>query len=486
MKLRLMPRSLAGQLIALLLGALIVGQMLSVVYFAMSRRDAIEQATREQVLARAAALVRLVDDVPADVEERVVQAASTNRVRYTIDPDPLIGPQAPDDDAFAASVIRDAFDGREVRAEVRGRPLREFRDRRDGRREAEEERDDDGRRERGPPDGAARGAGGPERDLAGRGRPLIPVVSVSARLADGRWLNAETILPRPSLWAWPMATQTLLVAAGIVLVAAFMVRRITRPLRDLAGAADRMGRGETVDALPETGPEEVRRTVQAFNAMHDRVRRFVADRTRMLAAISHDLRTPLTSLRLRAEFVDDPEVRDRIIETVEEMSRMTEATLAFARDDALAEDSHPTDLAALVSAVADDFADIGHPVTVEGPDKLEMPLRPVSLRRALRNLVENAIRYGISARIHVAATPTEAIITVDDDGPGIPPDRLEEVFEPFVRLETSRNLDTGGVGLGLSTARSIVRRHGGDLTLANRTEGGLRATIRLPRATGRG
>lgn len=165
---------------------------------------------------------------------------------------------------------------------------------------------------------------------------------------------------------------------------------------------------------------------------------------------------------------------------------MTEATLAFARDDALAEDSHPTDLAALVSAVADDFADIGHPVTVEGPDKLEMPLRPVSLRRALRNLVENAIRYGTTARIGLAATGVEAIITVDDDGPGIPPERLEEVFEPFVRLETSRNQDTGGVGLGLSTARSIVRRHGGDLTLANRLEGGLRATIRLPRATGRG
>nr|WP_281379136.1 ATP-binding protein [Chthonobacter rhizosphaerae] len=265
-----------------------------------------------------------------------------------------------------------------------------------------------------------------------------------------------------------------------------MVRRITRPLRDLARAADRMGRGETVDALPETGPEEVRRTVHAFNAMHDRVRRFVADRTRMLAAISHDLRTPLTSLRLRAEFVDDPDVRDRIVETVDEMSRMTEATLAFARDDALAEESHRTDLAALVTAVADDFADLGHPVTVTGPDKLELEVRPVSLRRAVRNLVENAVRYGACARLTVEATPTEALILVDDDGPGIPADRLEEVFEPFVRLEASRNQDTGGVGLGLSTARSIVRRHGGDLTLANREGGGLRATIRLPRATGRG
>jgi signal transduction histidine kinase len=159
---------------------------------------------------------------------------------------------------------------------------------------------------------------------------------------------------------------------------------------------------------------------------------------------------------------------------------MTEATLAFARDDAGNEASRPTDLAALVRAVADDFADLGEDVTVEAPDKLDHMVRPVALRRALRNLVENAIRYGTRARIRLVEADGEVTMVVEDDGPGIPEGKLEEVFEPFTRLETSRSSETGGVGLGLATARSIVRAHGGELTLMNGAKGGLVATVRLP------
>jgi signal transduction histidine kinase len=165
------------------------------------------------------------------------------------------------------------------------------------------------------------------------------------------------------------------------------------------------------------------------------------------------------------------------------MSRMTEATLAFARDEASGEEARPTDLAALVRAVADDFTDIGADVAVTAPARLDLTVRPVALRRALRNLVENAVRYGTRARIALEEQRGDAIITVDDDGPGIPADRLADVFDPFVRLETSRSTETGGVGLGLSTARTIARAHGGDVTLANRTGGGLTATLRLPRGT---
>jgi len=169
-----------------------------------------------------------------------------------------------------------------------------------------------------------------------------------------------------------------------------------------------------------------------------------------------------------------------MVDTIDEMTRMAEATLAFARDDAAAEASRNTDLVALVEAVSADFSDLGHDVTVEGPEHLYLPVRQVSLRRALRNLVENAVRYGVRARIRLERSAAGVVIAVDDDGPGIPEDKMEEVFAPFTRLETSRNLETGGVGLGLATARSVVRAHGGELTLANRPGGGLTAAIHLP------
>ncbi|WP_181699721.1 ATP-binding protein [Chthonobacter albigriseus] len=461
---RLLPTSLPGQLIAVIVLAIVVAQVLTVIYLGLSRRDAVEEAAREQILARTAGLVRLVDDVPTELAERVVEAATSARTVYAIEPEPSV-PQisGAENEMITAAAIEEAFGpGREVRAEMRGRPLR-MRDR-DGERASRRDRDDEDRSER-------------------RTRLMLPAVAVSAKLKDGRWLNAETILPRPALLAWPTLVSTLAMSLATAAAVFWSVRRITRPLRGLAGAADRLGRGEAVDPLPETGPEEVRRTIHAFNAMQARVKRFVSDRTRMVAAISHDMRTPLTSLRLRAEFVDDAEIRDKMIETIEEMNRMSEATLAFARDDARDEASHATDLSALVQAVADDFTDIGNDVSVTGPDKLDLVVRPVALRRALRNLVENAIRYGARARVLLAEGADEVTIRVDDDGPGIPADKLEEVFEPFVRLEGSRSQETGGVGLGLSTARSIVRGHGGDLTLANRPGGGLSATIRLPRAS---
>jgi signal transduction histidine kinase len=338
----------------------------------------------------------------------------------------------------------------------------------------------------GPGQGMGSGQGmGYGQGLGPGVRLRLPVLAVSVQLADGKWLNSETQLPSPGLWAWPTIVSTLLMAVAIIGIVLFSVRRITKPLRELAIASDRLGRGETVASLTEAGPEEIALASRAFNSMQERVSRFVADRTRMIGAISHDLRTPLTALRLRAEFIDDDDTRERIVASVEEMTRMTEATLAFARDDASQEETRSTDLTALVSAVADDFSDLGGDVTIEAPDRLEAKVRPVALRRALRNLVENAIRYGGCARIGLEKTGGEILIRVDDDGPGIPEDRMEDVFAPFTRLESSRNQETGGAGLGLSTARSIVHAHGGELRLANRPGGGLTATIHLPLAADR-
>jgi signal transduction histidine kinase len=259
-----------------------------------------------------------------------------------------------------------------------------------------------------------------------------------------------------------------------------VIRRITKPMAQLAEAADRLGRGEEVEALAENGPSEVKRTTRAFNQMRERLQRFVQDRTRMLAAISHDLRTPITTLRLRAEMLDDEEDRSRILATLDEMEAMAEATLAFAREEAAREDTRAVDIAALVSSICDDLADLGQDVHWEDADKLPCRCRPMAYKRAVRNIIENAIRYGRTARVRLDRTPTAATIIVDDDGPGIAPDRIEDVFSPFVRLEESRSKDTGGVGLGLAIARSIIRGHGGDIELANRDGGGLRASIRIP------
>jgi signal transduction histidine kinase len=252
-------------------------------------------------------------------------------------------------------------------------------------------------------------------------------------------------------------------------------------MRRLAVAAEALGRGENVPPLPERGPDDIRQTSEAFNLMQARLQRFVEDRTRMLAAIGHDLRTPLTSLRLRAEFVSDDETREKMLSTLDELRHMTEATLVFSRDQAIEEQTRNVDLTALIDSLCEDLAEIGHDVSFAGAPKTSYRCRADSLKRALRNLIENAVRYGERARVSLLESPSVISIVIEDDGPGIPDGEVESVFAPFFRLEDSRNRETGGIGLGLSIARDIVRHHGGDISLVN-TERGLRATIVLPQA----
>ena len=224
-------------------------------------------------------------------------------------------------------------------------------------------------------------------------------------------------------------------------------------------------------------------TIRAFNDMQERLSRFVLDRTKMLAALGHDLRTPITTLRLRAEFIEEDEVRQKILQTLDEMLEMAEATLSFAREEAAQEKTRLVDVGALISTVCADLADTGFPVECADTGSFTIRCRPSGLKRALRNILENAMAYGRRARVFVEHRRGDVAIMVDDDGPGIPKGDMERVFGPFVRLENSRNMDTGGVGLGLAIARSIVRSHGGDIALQNRAEGGLRVTITLPGVT---
>lgn len=311
-----------------------------------------------------------------------------------------------------------------------------------------------------------------------RGRVLVAM-----RFPDRGWLNLDIVPPRPRPWhSDTFAAAFALMSAAAALLILWAVRRLTRPVRDLAAAAERLGRDVNAPPMPETGPREVATAAAAFNTMAGNIRRFVADRTQMLAAIGHDLRTPITRLRLRAEMMEDDALRERTLRDLAEMERMIAATLAFARDDAAGEQAVPVDLAALARTVLDEAADgqEGAVTAYDGPDHLVLPLRPIAAKRALTNLVGNALRYGGAARIALSRGAGMAVLAVDDDGPGIPAESLEEVFRPFHRLESSRNSETGGTGLGLTIARSIARAHGGDLVLRNRPGGGLRAVLSLP------
>ena len=303
--------------------------------------------------------------------------------------------------------------------------------------------------------------------------------SVALQLVDGTWLNFSFASVRTlPISSW---SQLLALAGGIAAVMILgvgAVRLITRPIESLASAAEELGRGDRPRDVPEAGLNEVRQAARAFNRMHHRIRRMIEDRTQMIAAISHDLRTPITRLRLRAEFVEDAEEQQKMLADLDQMEAIIKSTLAFAREDADTEPTSPVDLTALLREAAESHP----PARLATREPRTLRARPVALRRCFNNLVENAIRYGGSAEIAIRELPDAVEVTIDDAGPGIPEDRLKDVFRPFVRLEESRNRDSGGAGLGLAIARSVVLAHGGAIVLANRPAGGLRALVRLPKA----
>ena len=270
-------------------------------------------------------------------------------------------------------------------------------------------------------------------------------------------------------------------AIVILAVSVWAVRRVTAPLAAVSVAAERLGNDLNAPPMPETGTVETRQASHAFNTMQARLRSLIENRTRMLAAISHDLRTPLTLLRLRAENVENPQERDKMLATIAEMDSMIGETLQFARDEATTEIRRPTDIAALVQSIVDDMADAGLPVKMESDEPIVYECRPDALKRAIRNLLDNAVKYGNAASAAIQTTPKTIEIIIDDEGPGIPEQELSRVFDPFYRLEESRSRETGGVGLGLAIAQSIVQAQRGELVLSNRATGGLRAQISLPR-----
>ena len=324
------------------------------------------------------------------------------------------------------------------------------------------------------------------RDVVIRGEPRSGLIKVGLQLPDSGWLVLDMPLPPPRPWHSPtFLLAFLLMTVTAAALSFWAVRRLTGPVSSLAEAADRLGRDVNAPPLPEEGPLEVVRAAVAFNTMAARIRRFVQDRTFLLTAIGHDLRTPITRLKLRAEFIEDDEQRAKFMADLDELNMMVSATLVFGRDTADTEPAVPLDLGALLRTVLDETADArpdaADNLDFKGNVRVTVTGRPVALKRAFGNLIGNALKYGGAA--HVRLNPPadgHVLVTVEDEGPGLPPDELERIFEPFYRVENSRNRETGGTGLGLPIARNILRAHGGDVVIANQAGGGARAAVTLP------
>tara|TARA_R110000868_G_scaffold4155_15_gene25371 strand:+ start:3535 stop:4995 length:1461 start_codon:yes stop_codon:yes gene_type:complete len=452
---RFWPSGIAGRLTLLIVGVMIVAVWASAALYVRDRAQTTFKLLSDSVADRIRVIVPLLENTPADARDDLLRALNSPtlwigltdgrrpRIPRGWRPDPM-------HESEIQAVLPDLGERRVI--------IRRFHQWRRG--ELAIPRMPGGRP--APPD-----------LLNSRVKILVAVA-----LNSGGWVHFVGSTDTTSLrWAMRMLFWIALTTVLIVVISFWAVHRMTRPLRSFADAAERIGLDVRSPPLPERGSRELRNATRAFNLMQERLRRFVDDRTMMLAAISHDLRTMLTRLKLRAEFIEDAEQQKKAIVDLDEMQAMLDSTLAFARDDAAEEARTQTDLAALVQSLCDDMADAGQPVTCAIDGRLPYVCAPGSIKRAVQNIVVNAIKYGESAEIAISDADDRIDITVADNGPGIPADRREDVFRPFFRLETSRNRETGGSGLGLAVARSIARRHGGDVILED-TENG-RFTVRL-------
>lgn len=444
---RLIPDTLAGRTIVILLFGLGLFHLWSIWIYQLGIEDLLGTTREEQLAERLASIKRVVAALPESERERTAHALSTATMEIHWSTHSLVNPMGAE--SHRITLVRQRL--RELVPELADNQVRlAFAD---------------------------EGPSGERADTDAYHHLLL----ASVQLPDGSWLNFSVpILRLASAPDHSVLGSLTAMALGIVLVSVFLVRSVTAPLRSLATAADRIGIDAASPALAQAGPREVRLAATAFNRMQARIKRLIDDRTQTLAAVSHDLKTPITRLRLRAHFVDDDELLRTIESDLDEMEAMIQSTLDFLRGDATGEEIKTVDLATILETVCDQLIDSGHDVVLETDTHAPFRCRPLAIKRAFSNLIDNAVKYGARALVSLAKQGDELIITIDDDGPGIPVAELDRVFDPFYRLESSRSRETGGTGLGLTVARSTVRAHGGDVTLANRDGGGLSVTVTLP------
>ncbi|MFL6570976.1 MAG: ATP-binding protein [Burkholderiales bacterium] len=452
---RLVPTSLFGRLVLVLLAGLALSQ-LATLYINQTERDRLLYRAGGMRLAQQISdIVKLLDTMPSDERRRVVAVFNAPPLAVSLDRPPLELPADEEEADFQlssfASVLRYTL-GEEAKIAVRHAPL------------PHRVHGEHGRWQR-------RGGFGP------------PAFTVQVPLHDGTLVTFDSsVLPPVGTTTLRLALTLAVLLATVIVISLIAVRWVTGPLTVLADAAEKLGENINRPPIPEAGPVEVQRAARSFNAMQQRLSRSMAERSRVLTAMSHDLKTPITRMRLRTDMLEDEAVREKFDRDLAEMEQMVTQTLEFMRDATDTEPVQRVDLTALLESLQGDYEDMGKEVRISGRVSRPLAARPVALRRCLTNLVDNAIRYGVRATIDVAEEAGRVVVRVLDEGPGIPEAELERAFEPFFRGDASRSRETGGFGLGLGIARNIARAHGGDLVLKNRPEGGLAAIVTLPRS----
>lgn len=443
------PRTLAAQLVVLTATAVLLSNVCVAVWFTATHERMTENALMERLLDRAASAAALLSSIPHKERETAVRTMSSGPWHFALKYGKPVQVPMDGEEAALASRVRGMLPEKRQKEPVGVRLLEP---------------------------GDHSGLVAPRQ----REHRFGTIVEITLPVVRGTELVTRFFHPRPP----PLPVQLLFAALAAILTAsaaaAFAARRVARPLSKLAAAAGEVARGGDAPRLPEEGPDDVRRAAKAFNAMTDQVRRTLESQRQLLSAVGHDLRTPITAMRISAEFITDEEVKTRIEKNLEELQALTEAVLSAARG-AGWEKRRNIDLAALVESVCADLEEMNKPVDWQPHGVAALACRPNEIRRGVRNLIENAAAYGKAAHVRLEEADGAFTIIVEDEGPGIPEAEHGRVFEPFVRLEDSRSTETGGVGLGLTLVKAIAEGHGGSITLENREGGGLRAILCLPR-----
>jgi signal transduction histidine kinase len=471
------PYTLFGRLLLVLGSGLLVAQLLSAAINLAERDRLLSSSFGQQPAQRVADVVRLLDGMDAAQRQALLAVFRTPPLVLSLQAEPMVPAEAAtawQPKMFTSRLQSALGEPREVRVQPReGFAATPLGNEREG--------------HRGPRMGMGGGMSpgmNPGMGPGGTHRGGMPVVRIEVQLRDGTWARFDTELPaQPDSLPWRLALNLAVLLATVLVLSFIAVRWVVRPLQQLTAAAQALGEDLNRPPLPEAGPREVQQAARAFNTMQQRLAAFVNERTRMLTALSHDLKTPLTRMRLRTDLMDDEDQRQRFEVDLKQMEAMVSETLDFMRGLGGHEALQPVDLNALVAGLQADQQAMGRHVLVQGQTQAPLMAMPSLIKRALGNLVDNAVLYGGSATLQIEDSPTRVTLRVSDSGPGIPADELERVFEPFYRLEGSRNRSSGGTGLGLGIARNIARAHGGDLALLNRTAGGLEAVLTLPRRT---
>lgn len=466
-------KSLAGQALWILVLGLVVSHAIGFTIYSFDRHDVVATTEATDFAERIAGVIVLLRKLPEPWHEDVIRGSDSRAFRVSLNDHATVAEPPSDEQSVAVEVaafLREQFsdwDPERIRVALREAPG------------PEQPSPAASQRLNGLMAAPAASANGTSPIS---GRELTDSVHASLRLDDGQWLNfagpipkIESNLPRSA------GVYVFSVAAGVGLVALWLVFRVTAPLSSFAAAADRFGKTIRAEPLPETGPIEVAQASRALNDMQQRLCRLIDNRTLMLAAISHDLRTPVTLLRLRAELMSDSPEQRKILETLDEMEAMITAALDLSKGAFAEETPRHVDLAALLESLCDDMADGGAPIAFQPQGQVLYSCRRVALRRAFSNIIDNAVKYGGVARVSIDERPDAIVTTIEDDGPGVAEEHLDQVFAPFYRVDASRSKSTGGIGLGLTIARAIVQGHGGDIRISNGAVRGLVVQVSLPR-----